>query len=543
MKKLIIVAWVAVMSVALPTAGFGQTVEHPTPQEVRKMASAQLKLNEFYRILTSNYLDTIGYARLVDKGIVSMLAELDPHSVYLTAAEMRESEQTFSGSFSGIGIEFNVLSDTIVVVNTIAGGPAESVGLMPNDRIIAIDGRNAVGMKRTEVPNYLRGERHTKVSVSVFRRGIAEPLDFTITRGNIPLHTVDAAYKVDDRTGYIKVNRFASNTMREFREAFEGFGSIDGLILDLRGNGGGLLPQALYMSEFFLNKGNVIVSTEGNLDPTRTMKADRNGLYNKGRLVVLVDEASASASEIVSGAVQDWDRGIIVGRTTFGKGLVQRQFDMSDGSGLRITISRYLTPSGRAIQRPYEVGHKEDYYADHYKRYGTTTDSVAASGQIYYTLKSHRPVYGGGGIHPDIAVAVDTLGYSDYWSRLQRAGMINEFVQNYLDSNRSALVAKYPTFEKYEADSTLNERLLEGLTTYASSRGIAVDEAGLATSHDWLCAQLKGLVAQRLWGTTEYYRIVNASYDETFKKAWSVMQRWYDLPTTTVSEQLLQELQ
>ncbi|MDR0907736.1 MAG: PDZ domain-containing protein [Rikenellaceae bacterium] len=541
MKKITIVACVAMMFVGLPVVGFAQS-EHPTRQEVRDMTAARAKLDEFYTILTDSYLDTIGYGRLVDKGIVSMLAELDPHSVYLTADEMTAAEQSFSGSFSGIGVEFSVLNDTITVVNTIPGGPAESVGVMPNDRIIEIDGQNAVGMSRGDVPSLLRGERGTKVSITVFRRGATDQLSFTITRGDIPLHTVDAAYKVDDRTGYIKVNRFAGNTMSEFAEAFFGFGKIDGLILDLRGNGGGLLGQALAMSEFFLEKGNVIVSTEGNLDPTRVMKATRNGLYNKGRLIVLIDENSASGSEIVASAVKDWDRGILIGRPTFGKGLVQRQFDMTDGSGLRITVARYLTPSGRAIQRPYEAGHKDDYYAEHYKRYGALPDSADTSGQIYHTLRTHRAVYGGGGIRPDIAVAVDTLGYSDYWANLLRAGMIHEFVQNYLDANRPALVQKYPTFEKYEADTALSTALVEGLTAYAASHGIPVDEAGLTTSREWLCIQLKGLVAERLWSPTEYYRIVNPSYDEVFKTAWTVMQRWYNLDPPPVSEQLLQEL-
>jgi carboxyl-terminal processing protease len=542
MKKITITACVAVMLVALPGVGFGQT-EHPTRQEVRDMAAARAKLDEFYDILTNSYLDTIGYARLVNKGIVSMLAELDPHSVYLTAEEMRQAEQSFGGSFSGIGVEFNVLRDTIIVINTIKGGPAESVGVMPNDRIVSIDGRNAVGMERGDVPNYLRGERGTKVTIGVFRRGTPEILNFTITRGDIPLHTIDAAYKIDDRTGYIKVNRFAGNTMSEFAEAFLGFGKIDGLILDLRGNGGGLLGQALAMSEFFLDKGNVIVSTEGNLEPTRVMRAMRNGLYNTGRLIILIDEASASASEIVSGAVKDWDRGILVGRPTFGKGLVQRQFDMTDGSGLRITIARYLTPTGRAIQRPYEAGHKDDYYAEHYKRYGSLPDSVDTSGRVYYTLKSHRPVYASGGIRPDIAVPIDTLGYSDYWAKLLRMGMIHEYVQNYLDENRPALAREYPTFEKYEADQQMSDALVEGLTTYATSKGIPVDEQGLATSRDWLCIQLKGLVAERLWGPTEYYRIVNPTHDDVFKTAWAVMQKWYDLKATTVSQDLLRELQ
>lgn len=507
------------------------------------MMAAQLKLNEFYRILTRNYLDTMNYGRLVDQGIVGMLGQLDPHSVYLTAEEMREAEQSFGGSFSGIGVEFNVLNDTIVVVNTIHGGPAEKVGVMPNDRIIGIDGRNAVGMKRSEVPDHLRGPKNTKVAITVFRRGSAQPLDFTITRGDIPLNTVDAAYMIDDRTGYIRVNRFANNTMREFVTAFNGFGGVEGLILDLRGNGGGLLPQALAMSEFFLDKGQVIVSTEGNMEPTRVTQATRDGQFNRGRLIILVDEGSASGSEIVAGAVQDWDRGIIIGRPTFGKGLVQRQFDMSDGSGLRITISRYLTPTGRAIQRPYELGHKDDYYTEHYMRWGMDMDNAnEMQGSVYRTLKTGRPVYGGGGIHPDIYVAADTTAYSDYWSRLVRSGTMFEFVQSYLDANRLRLQQAYPDFGSYLADGRIGDTLAAELAAFAESRGIERDAAGFETSRALIAAQLKALVAQRLWDTTAYYRVVHATHDEIFQRARAVMEAWYDLKPPPVSHELLTEI-
>ncbi len=533
--------------VALPFAASAQKVKHPTQQELLEMVSQQQKLNEFYRILGGNYLDTINYSAVVEKGIVSMLAELDPHSVYMTAAELKASREDLGGSFSGIGVEFNVLNDTIIVVNTIAGGPAERVGVMPNDRIVTIDGKSSIGMKRTDVPKYLRGPRGTKVDISVYRRGAEGPLDFTITRDNIPVNTVDAAYKVDGSTGYIKVNRFGATTGSEFAEAFAKFGEVDGLIVDLRGNGGGYLPEAIRMSEFFLDKGDLIVSTEGNMYPTQTYSAARTGQYNKGRLIVLVDESSASASEIVAGAVQDWDRGVIVGRPTFGKGLVQREFGLEDGSALRITISKYLTPTGRAIQRPYERGHKEEYYEDYVRRYnGLAQDTLDTTGPEYHTLKTGRPVYGGGGIYPDVYVASDTTGYSAYWAKLVRSGQLHEFIQTYLDTNRARLAAEYPSFDDY-LDGFDGASLIPQLADFAAARGTERDEEGLATSRSWLSTQLKALIAQRLWDTTAYYRVTHGEIDEVFKEAYGMMLRWGDttkakMPFTPVSSELIQRL-
>jgi carboxyl-terminal processing protease len=481
-----------------------------------------------------------------------MLAELDPHSVYLTAKELQTSNEELGGGFSGIGIEFNTLNDTIIVVNTIVGGPAEKVGLLPNDRIIIIDNQNVVGMSRGDVPKHLRGPKGTKVDLGVFRRGTAGSLDFTITRDDIPMNTIDAAYKPDPRTGYIKVIRFGATTGREFSEAFASLsreeGDIEGLILDLRGNGGGFLPEAIRMSEFFLDRGQRIVSTEGNMYPTRAYDASQSGRFNRGRLIVLVDELSASASEIVAGAIQDWDRGIVVGNTTFGKGLVQREFPLDDGSAVRLTIARYLTPTGRAIQRPYERGHSDDYYRDlatrsNTERYGassnadTTATSADTLARQFRTLRSGRTVYGGGGIRPDVILPSDTTGYSSYWAALIRSGRLREFVQSHLDANRTRLTHTYSDIDTYIAGFDASA-LLEPLADYAAGHGIERDEEGLKTSAEWLSSQLKALIAQQLWDSEGYYRVGHNTFESTFRRAYGMMRRWRetasgsDLPVT-----------
>jgi carboxyl-terminal processing protease len=541
MKAIVIPFVVAVFSVLTVFGQQRPRPAHPTEQELEAMAGQYAKLSEFYRIMAGNYLDTMNYRAVVEKGITSMLAELDPHSVYLTAREQQTSSEELGGGFSGIGIEFNTLNDTIIVINTIVGGPAERVGLLPNDRITLIDGKNAVGMSRTDVPKYLRGPKGTKVELKVFRRGAAGSLDFTITRDDIPLNTIDAAYKPDPRIGYIKVNRFGATTGREFAESFarlndEG-GGIEGLILDLRGNGGGFLPEAIRMSEFFLDRGQRVVSTEGNMYPTRSYDAAQDGSFNRGRLIVLVDELSASASEIVAGAVQDWDRGVVVGNTTFGKGLVQREFPLQDGSAVRLTIAKYLTPTGRAIQRPYERGHSEEYYREAIERYNSErygispADSLAPAeqGDEFRTLRSGRVVYGGGGIRPDIIIPADTIGSSPYWSKLVHSGRLIEFVQSYLDGNRTRIAAQYGDIESYLAEFD-SDALLPELADYAAERGIERDEKGLETSARWLSAQIKALVAQRLWDTAGYYRVSHATFDETFREAHAMMLRWLAVP-------------
>lgn len=488
------------------------------------------KLNQVYRYLSGMYVEEVEMAPLVESAIKSMLAELDPHSAYIDAEEMKGVRESFVGEFSGIGVEFNLLQDTVMVVNTIVGGPAEKVGVLPNDRIVAIDGENAVGISRSDVPKRLRGETGSTVEITVVRHGVSEPLEFRMVRDRIPINTVDAAYRIDDRIGYIKVNRFGQTTMEEFRKAFGSMKRIDGLILDLRGNGGGLLDQAIEMANFFLPAGSLIVSTEGRAISRNDFRARHEGEFTRGRVVVLIDENSASASEIVSGAIQDWDRGVIVGRPSFGKGLVQRQFPLSDGSAVRVTIARYHTPSGRVIQRPYEQGKRDEYYKAHYRRLAHQ-DTVAAdsAAPLFRTLRTGRPVHGGGGITPDIVVEADTTGVSDYLWKLVRRGVINEYVLSHLDSHRAELTATYRTFDDYDARFEVTQQMLDGLVKLAESRGVEPDAEGLAASAQLLRTQLKAIIAQKLFDMTAYYRIMNRERGEEVERAVELLRDWKHL--------------
>lgn len=484
------------------------------------------KFNQFYRYLNGAYVDTVNNAQLIEKAITEVLQQLDPHSSYLTAEEMVGVRETFDGSFSGIGIEFNVLHDTIIVVNVIAGGPSEAVGLLPNDRIVTVDGKNVVGTKQMEVPKLLRGPKDSRVELEVIRAGYGQPLDFSIVRDNIPINTVDAAYKLDSTTGYIRVNRFANQTYKEFEEAFRKMGPVDALVLDLRSNGGGLLDQAVELSNFFLPKGAVIVSTEGTHVPPVRLMAMRDGQFKDGKVIILTNELSASGSEIVAGAIQDWDRGLIIGRRTFGKGLVQRQFPLQDSSAVRITVARYHTPSGRVIQRPYEKGKRDEYQMDLLKRIQhDSTASAMDSSQVYKTLRTGRTVYGGGGVAPDIVVETDTLPYTDYWSALVRQGILIEYVISYMDQHRKELERLYPTVEAYLREFDPDDAMLARLQEAAAKKDIKATDEELERSRKLIATQLKALIAQKLWGMNEYFLVVNQN-DETVGKAREVLRDW-----------------
>ena len=499
------------------------------PLAAQEAGSAQQlqKLMQVYRYLNGLYVDEVEMGPLVESAITGMLEELDPHSAYIGAEDMKGVQESFDGEFSGIGIEFNVLRDTVIVVNTIVGGPAERVGVMPNDRIVRIDTLDAVGFKQTDVPKHLRGKTGTRVEIDVVRHGEQEPLHFVIVRDKIPLNTVDAAYMAADGVGYIKVNRFGRTTMSEFREAFDKLGKPGSLILDLRGNGGGLLEQAVEMAGFFLPRGALVVSTEGRAVPPMSLRNPHSGEDPDGRLVVLIDENSASASEIVAGAVQDWDRGVVVGRPSFGKGLVQRQIGLGDGSAVRITVARYHTPSGRVIQRPYEKGKRREYYLDHLRRYDDAVrDSLDAGAPEYQTLRTGRTVHGGGGIRPDVMVEADTAGFSVYYANLIRRGVVNEYVISYMDRERNRLERVYPDFAAFDAGFSVGEEMLTGLKTLGRERGVELDEAGFAASEPLMRVQLKALVAQRLFDTGAFYRVMNPVQNSAYQRATAILENW-----------------
>ncbi len=493
------------------------------PDAVRQLQ----KFTQVYRYLDGLYVDEVDMAPLVEGAIEGMLEELDPHSAYIDAEEMQGITESFDGEFSGIGVEFNILRDTIVVAGIIAGGPAERVGVRPNDRIVRIDTLDAVGFKQRDVPKYLRGKRGSRVEIDVVRPGEPEQLHFGIVRDKIPLHTVDAAYMAANKIGYIKVNRFGHTTMREFREAYRRLGKPQSLILDLQGNGGGLLEQAVEMAAFFLPHGARIVSTEGRAVPPQSFSAPQNGEDLKGPLVVLIDEQSASASEIVAGAMQDWDRGVVIGRPSFGKGLVQRQIGLSDGSAVRLTIARYHTPSGRVIQRPYEPGKRREYYLDHLRRYDDAMcDSLDADTPAYRTLRSGRTVYGGGGIRPDILVKADTTGFSTYYAELIRRGVMNEFILDYMDRERPALERDFPAFESFERGYEADEKVLADLIALGETRGVTFDSTGFESSRALMRLQIKALVAQRLFGMEGYYRIMNPAHNVAYRQAVELLGDW-----------------
>lgn len=491
------------------------------------------KLQAILQAIDQNYVDTVNDKKLVDKAIVSMLEQLDPHSIYIPKEDLEEVNEPLKGNFEGVGIQFNIIRDTIYVVDAIPGGPSERIGIRAGDRIVQIDSSAVagIGVKNADVMRLLRGKKGTKVDVSVVREGEKAPLDFTITRDKIPIYSVEASYMATPTVGYIKISRFSATTTKEFREKLDLLRKkgMQDLVLDLQGNGGGYLRTAIDIADEFLSDKKLIVYTQGRTTPREQTYATTEGKFEKGRLVVLVDEGSASASEIVTGAIQDWDRGLVVGRRSFGKGLVQRPLMLPDGSAVRLTVSRYYTPSGRCIQKSYANG-VEAYAHERTDRlrHGelTSADSIHLQDTVKYFTMNKRVVYGGGGIMPDVFVPIDTTMSSDYFGQLVRKGVINTFAITYVDHNRTALQQKYRSVEQFMRDFQVDQAVTGELVMQAEKDGIEADLAGLKHSKPLIDLRLKALIARDLWDTSAYWQVINQDnpVDRSFQRALEVLQ-------------------
>lgn len=478
------------------------------------------------------YVDSTDESKLVEDAITGMLEKLDPHSTYTDPEETKELTEPLEGNFDGIGIQFNLLTDTVYVIQVVPGGPSEKVGLMAGDRIIEVNDTLIAGvkMKTTDIMKRLRGPKGSEVRVKVKRGSEKELLDFTITRGKIPVYSIDAAYMADENTGYIKLNRFAASSANEFQEAMKKLEKkgMKNLILDLQGNGGGYLNIAIELADEFLSKGKLIVYTEGTKQKRQDAISTMKGDFEEGKLAILVDESSASASEILSGAVQDWDRGVIIGRRTFGKGLVQRPLPLPDGSMIRLTVARYYTPTGRCIQKPYEKGKSEDYAHDLIDRYNRgelmSADSIHFPDSMkYQTLQNKRTVYGGGGIMPDVFIPIDTTRYSDYHRDLVSKGLVNRVAMDYLDQHRKELLKAYKKPEKYKAEFEITDEILTHLRNLADEKGIAFKEEEYNRSLPLVKLQIKALIARDLYEMGEYFYIIN-DVNESYQKALNIMK-------------------
>lgn len=477
------------------------------------------KLRYAYAIIEGFYVDSVDSEKIVEDGIVAMLRELDPHSAYSNPEETKEMTAPLQGNFSGIGIQFNMLNDTLFVIQTTAGGPSEKVGIIAGDRIISANDTmiSGVNKKNTDVIKLLRGPKGTRVDVKVARRGVKEPLVFRITRDDIPIYSVDAYYMADPTTGYIRLSRFSETTMKEIDEAMTKLRKqgMKNLILDLQDNGGGLMGPASALAEKFLRRGDMIVFTKGRVHQPNEFLAETDGDFQDGRVVVLVNQYSASASEIVSGALQDNDRGVIVGRRTFGKGLVQRPMPFPDGSMIKLTYSRYYTPSGRCIQKPYTPGHSEDYGDDMLKRYESGelmhVDSVHLDkSQKYHTLRNKRVVYGGGGIMPDHFVPLDTTTFSPYYRDLVAKGALNQYCINYVDTHRKELKKQYPDEAAFVKNFKVTPDIMRGLVEWGAKEGVEYVDKDYSVSRPMMETIVKAMIGRDLFEVSTYYRIANA---------------------------------
>lgn len=489
------------------------------------------KFNTLLYYMDQLYVEDTDMESLVETAIVNMLEEMDPHSVYIPAEELQAADEPLNGNFEGVGIQFNIFRDTIMVVSPISGGPSEKLGIMAGDRIVTVDGEvvAGTGVTNKDVQRLLKGPKGTLVTVGIKRGNDPELLTFEIIRDKIPIFSVDASFMVAPGIGYVKVNRFSKSTMSELYKAFaklqqEG---MEDLILDLQGNGGGMLRTAIQMADEFLSEQKLIVYTEGRSFPRDDTYARIPGRFEKGRLVVLIDQGSASASEIVSGAVQDWDRGLIVGRRSFGKGLVQRPVNLPDGSAVRLTVQKYYTPSGRCIQKPYDEG-VDAYRMEKFDRYDTgelmSLDSLDLPDSLKYETRLRgRTVYGGGGIVPDVFVPLDTTDNSAYFSSILRKGLDNRYALTYVDSRRAELEAAYPTEDIFLEKFEVTEQMLEDFQAFATDEGVEFDEEDWSKSGDAIALRLKAMMGRNLLEQSTFYRVISG-LNESLERAIEILQ-------------------
>lgn len=490
--------------------------------------SADNKINTILDYIQQEYVDTINKKSLVDHSIEKLLEQLDPHSAYIPSEDLQSENEPLEGNFEGIGIEFHIQQDSIMVVTALSGGPSERVGIMAGDRIVKVNGKQVAGngITNEQVLKMLRGKGGTEVKVSIFRRGNTSLLDFKIIRGKIPINSLEIAYMADETTGYVKISRFSATTYEEFIEAMENLKGkgMQSLILDLRGNPGGFLDAATSISDEFIGGKKLIVYTQGKARPRTSYYTKHNGIFEEGRLIVLIDEGSASASEIVSGAIQDWDRGTIIGRRSFGKGLVQEQTELSDGSAIRLTIARYYTPTGRSIQKSYEKGvaaYEEEVYGRFKNGELLSKDSIHFADSLKYKTPAGRTVYGGGGIMPDVFVPIDTSYETEYLNKLFASGSLNQFAYDYVDAHRKEL--KNYDAVSFNKQFEIDAKLIEIFTAYAAEKGVPVNKNELKKSLAFLKIQIKASIARQVWKNEGMYPILHQQ-DPTFQKAMQLIK-------------------
>lgn len=485
------------------------------------------KIRSVLNYILKDYVDTLDEKKIEDDAINALITQLDPHSAYIPAKDLASYIEPLEGNFDGIGIEFNIQNDTILVVAAISGGPSEALGISSGDRIVKVDDEQVagIGITNEQVMKKLRGKRNTKVKVQIVRRGIKEPLEFVISRGQIPIFSLDVSYMISSGIGYMKISRFAATTFQEYLKAFDELKDqgMKKLILDLRDNPGGYLNAAVDLCDEFLEQGNKIVYTQGKARKKEEYNATSEGGFEKGGLVVLVDEGSASASEILAGAIQDNDRGWVVGRRSFGKGLVQEEMRFNDGSAIRLTIARYYTPSGRCIQKPYDKGIDQYYQQLIDQVIGSSKIDSSQFDSTIYETKGGRIVYGGGGINPDYVVDRDTTGYSRLLADVARKGLFNSFSIFYVDQNRKSLQSKYPDANKFRLAFNANEAM-EEFKNYINKNEVPINESDMKQSSLVIKTQLKAFIGRVLYGNKGYFPVIHER-DPAIKKALELLNK------------------